>query len=195
MSSFINLFEKFHSDITEEEREWLSTKIYDKRFRKNEVITKMGDIANEIYFIEEGITAIIEDYYKDKKKKEFVLDFRVSGDMACVYTSFLNRQPSKLKLMALSPVKAQAMKYDTIQELYETTSWGDRMGRKIAEELFIIKSERERSLMRDSATERYLRLLHTRPELFKRIPLKYIAAHVPISQQAFCRLRSSFVEV
>ncbi|XCI75730.1 MAG: cyclic nucleotide-binding domain-containing protein [Flavobacteriales bacterium] len=191
----MSLFEKYHSDTTEEEREWLSAKIYDKRFRKNEVITNTENIANEIYFIEEGITAIIKDYYKDKKKKEFVLDFKVSGDMACVYTFFLTRQPSKLKLMALSPVKAQAMKHDTIQELYKTTSWGDRMGRRIAEELFMIKSKRERSLMRDSATERYLRRLHIRPELFKRIPLKYIAAHIPISQQAFCRLRSSFAEV
>lgn len=193
MSNFINFFEKFYPDITNEEREWLISKIDERRFRKNEVITKIGDVADELYYIEEGVTAIIDDCCKGKKK-EFVLDFKVSGDMACVYTSFLTRQPSKMKLVALSLVKAQAVKYDTIQELYENTSWGERVGRKIAEELFIMKSERERILMRDSATERYLRLLHTHPELFKRIPLKYIAAHVPISQQAFCRLRSSFSE-
>ncbi|XOD67928.1 MAG: Crp/Fnr family transcriptional regulator [Flavobacteriales bacterium Tduv] len=216
MSNFINFFEKFHPEIIEEEREWLKAKIYEKLFRKNEIITQVGEVADDLYLIEEGVAAIIEDYYKGKKKedkdefslktkkmsknkvnlkREFVLDFKTSGDVACVYSSFLTRKPAKLKLVALSLVKAQAIKYDMIQELYKNTSWGERVGRKIAEELLVMKYERERILMRYSATERYLRLLHTRPELFKRIPLKYIAAHIPISQQAFCRLRNSFSEV
>lgn len=51
------------------------------------------------------------------------------------------------------------------------SSLGEHIGRKIAEELLVMKYERERILIQDSANKPYLRRFHTRTELFKNIPL------------------------
>ena len=63
------------------------------------------------------------------------------------------------------------------------------MGRKNAEQLFLIKSKRELSLLNNTAEERYLELFTERKNLIKYIPLKYIAAYIGVTPQALSRIR------
>ena len=63
------------------------------------------------------------------------------------------------------------------------------IGRRASEELFLKKSKRELSLLRDSAEERYLNLFEERPELLREIPLKYIASYIGVTPQALSRIR------
>ncbi|GLB51233.1 hypothetical protein NBRC110019_02720 [Neptunitalea chrysea] len=69
------------------------------------------------------------------------------------------------------------------------TPIGNLIGRLIAENLFIIKSKREISFLKETAEKRYLNLFNERPNVIKEIPLKYIASYIGITPQALSRIR------
>lgn len=71
----------------------------------------------------------------------------------------------------------------------QKTEFGNTIGRKMAEKMFLIKSKRELSLLSKSAEERYLDLFSDRPKLLRQIPLKYIASYIGITLQALSRIR------
>ncbi|MDN5627752.1 MAG: Crp/Fnr family transcriptional regulator, partial [Weeksellaceae bacterium] len=73
--------------------------------------------------------------------------------------------------------------------IYENTIIGDRIGRKIAESLYVKKMKREQSLLEDSAQKKYEDLLKEQPELILNIPLKYIASYIGIRPQSLSRIR------
>lgn len=59
----------------------------------------------------------------------------------------------------------------------------------MAENMFLIKSKREISLLSRTAEERYLNLFIDRPKLLQQIPLKYIASYIGVTPQALSRIR------
>ena len=78
---------------------------------------------------------------------------------------------------------------EDLQEVYERTNSGNIIGRKMAENMFLIKSKRELSLLSKTAEERYLDLFSDRPKLLQQIPLKYIASYIGVTPQALSRIR------
>ena len=79
--------------------------------------------------------------------------------------------------------------FDDLQDIYKTTDCGQIIGRKTAENLFLIKVKREQSLLNESAEERYLKLFTEQPHLIKEIPLKFLASYIGITPQALNRIR------
>jgi hypothetical protein len=71
----------------------------------------------------------------------------------------------------LTNTKLWRLSYTDLQEVYNKTEKGNEIGRKNAENLFLIKSNRELSLLNKTAEERYLELFSQRPELIRHIPL------------------------
>jgi len=76
-----------------------------------------------------------------------------------------------------------------LQEVYAHTSVGNIIGRKMAENMYLIKSKGELSLLSKTAEERYLDLFNERPNLLQHIPLKYIASYIGVTPQALSRIR------
>jgi len=81
------------------------------------------------------------------------------------------------------------MSYDGLQTVYRETKIGNSIGRWAAEDQFLKKTERELSLLNDTAEQRYLRLFSEQPKLIEKIPLKYIASYIGITPQALSRIR------
>ena len=85
------------------------------------------------------------------------------------------------------------MEYDDVQEIFNSTAIGNRIGRIATEELFLKKAKRELDLLNKTAEERYLSLFTERPELIKEIPLKFIASYIGITPQALSRIRKRII--
>jgi len=54
---------------------------------------------------------------------------------------------------------------------------------------FISFKQRALSLINESAEERYETLINSRPEIFQRAPLKYIASYLGITDTSLSRIR------
>lgn len=185
------LMEKIHEyfktlvPITDEEALFFSSKLTMRNFKRNTLVLQSGKIENYLSFIEKGTIR----YFTEREDKEITFGFALAGSFESAYDSFLKQTPSHYHIQTLEDTVLWSISYDDLQEVYTRTSVGQLIGRKASEELFILKSEREKSLLLYSAGERYEMLLSKNPELFRKIPLKYIASYLGITPQALSRIR------
>ena len=74
-------------------------------------------------------------------------------------------------------------------QLYEMSSRGERIGRLMAEMLYIRRTKREIALLTKSATERYKLLLKQHPNLVQEISVKHLASYLGIQPESLSRIR------
>ena len=77
-----------------------------------------------------------------------------------------------------------------LEKLYQTNIDIANWSRILHQEAFIMNEKRLISRLYKSAEERYIELLQTRPDLFQRVNLGYIASFLGISQVTLCHLRN-----
>ena len=77
-----------------------------------------------------------------------------------------------------------------LEKLYQTNIEIANWSRILHQEAFIMNEKRLISRLYKSAEERYIELLQTRPDLFQRVNLGYIASFLGISQVTLCHLRN-----
>jgi CRP-like cAMP-binding protein len=162
-----------------------SSKLEENKFAKNTVLLKKGETENYLSFIKKGTVRI----YIPKEEKDLTFGFVFENEFITAYDSFLTRLPSVYQIETLTETTLLRIPYQALQEVYYQTVIGNSIGRKMAENMFLIKSKREISLLNNTAEERYLELFTSRPKLLKEIPLKYIASYIGITPQALSRIR------
>ncbi|WP_318311036.1 Crp/Fnr family transcriptional regulator [Flagellimonas crocea] len=177
----------FESEFGISASDWqvFSSKLTRHEVPKKSKLLQMGEIEHHLSFIETGIVRL----YIPNEDGELTFGFVFQDAFVSAYDSFLTQKPSEYAMEALSPTVLWRIDHQDLQEVYETTAIGNLIGRKASEELFLKKSKRELSLLRDSAEQRYLNLFKERPELFREIPLKYIASYIGVTPQALSRIR------
>lgn len=164
---------------------FFSAKLKPKTYLPKNIILKNGQVEKFLSFIEQGIVRL----YVPKIDNDLTLGFVFPGGFVSAYDSFLTQQPCQYQLEALTFTKLWQIRYEDLQEVYAHTAIGNEIGRKNAERLFLIKSQRELSLLNKTAEERYLDLFSERPELIQHIPLKHIASYIGVTPQALSRIR------
>lgn len=173
--------------VSDEDWELFSFCLFQQEFTKKQLILRAGQVENHISFIEDGMVRVYIP--KEDPEKEITFGFSFKYEFISAYDSFLSRQPSQYQLEALSNCAVWSISFDDLQKVYNETKIGNLIGRLTAERLFLIKSNREQSLLNENAEQRYLNLFKDRPGLFESIPLKYIASYIGITPQALSRIR------
>ena len=174
------------TEINDEDWEFFSSKLQKKQYPKKSIIVDKDEIENHISFIEKGIVRLL---IPKKEEEEITFGFSFENEFISAYDSFLIQKPSKYQLETLVDTSLLSITYSDLQKVYQQTKIGNLIGRLVAEQLFILKSNRALSLLNDSAEKRYLNLFTERPNLIKEIPLKYIASYIGVTPQSLSRIR------
>jgi CRP-like cAMP-binding protein len=162
-----------------------AAKLQQRVFTKKQLISEAGKTENYISFIDSGIIR----YYLQDGEKEITFEIAFENSFAAAYDSFITRTPALYTAEALTDTVLWSVTYPDLQELYQTTVNGNKIGRLAAEELYIKKNKRQLSLLKDSAEQRYKNLLTDYPHLIQHIPLKYLCSYIGITPQALSRIR------
>ena len=168
---------KFIDDISPmNDADWkfFTSKLKEVKLEKNTVILQMGKIENHISFIAKGMVR----FYIPREESDLTFGFLFEKEFVTGYDSFLSRQPSKYQIETLAESALWRISKNDLDDVYERTANGNIIGRKMAENMFLIKSKREISLLNQTTEERYLNLFTDRPKLLQQIPLKYIASYM-----------------
>ena len=170
---------------------FFTSKLQRRVIEKKSIFLKVNEIENQISFIESGIVRLFIP--KDNPEKEITFGFSFKNQFISAYDSFLTQSPSVYQLQALTETTILSLTYDDLQSVYKSTQIGNLIGRLTAEELFLIKSNREQNLLNLTAEQRYLKLFKERPELLESIPLKYISSYIGVTAQALSRIRKRLI--
>lgn len=157
-----------------------------KQYAKGEVYIKPGMVCNSVSYINSGL---LRSYFL-LDGKEFTSSFIDKDCYFSDYESFLTRKPTVLYTEAIEPTEVIDISYKDLQYMYSNYPECERVGRLIAEELFVHLSDRSSSFLLDSPEQRYVKFLQEYETVVQRIPQYMIASYLGITPEALSRIRS-----
>lgn len=187
MIKYPDIYSNFKQMASIPESEWLYLEEHftPQHFKKNEHIIRASDITDKFYLITKGLT---RSYFIDQEGKEFNKIFLCENEIASAYVEILKNIPSRLNIEALEDTQTVSFSYTVIKDLYQRHHCWNEVGRKIAENFFILKEQREYEFLLLDAKERYKNFLADYGQLKDRIPQYHIAGYLGITPVSLSRI-------
>ena len=174
--------------IATDEWDLIQNKIELVTVNKNQFYLKENSICNSIAFVESGLLI----YYKTLSNgNELTADFAFAGEWVTNNHSRLNHTPSHLNIKAIENSELLVIKHQDLQDLYEKIPLLERFSRILIEQAYVKLVQHSIDLQTISATDRYLKLLTTCPDLFQLVPLYHIATYLGIAPKSLSQIRNS----
>ncbi len=144
-----------------------------------------GSPCEKIGFITSGSMMCVFNQHGN----EYVDEFSFDGEFISNYFAYLTRQPSDKDIRAIEDTELLVVYRWQLEQADMDTLTKLQAQKSIAEQLFLNWYQKARSLLIYDARERYLELLHHRPDLHQRVPLYLIAAYLGITPESLSRIR------
>lgn len=160
------------------------------KYNKGDVILPQGEICNYMYFVSRGM---VRQYYY-KSGRDVTEHFSYEGRIVICIESFLKQEPSRLIVEALENAELYGIPYDLLHQLADENKEIELLFRRIIEHALISSQEHADSQRFENASERYLRLLNTKPEIILRAPMLHIASYLQMSPETLSRVRATHTE-
>lgn len=158
--------------------------------KKGEYFIKEGQISRKVGFIISGSMLC----YYDKDGEQAIDEFSLDKEFITDYFSFLTNSPAGKNVKCLEATELVVMSYEDLQELYAISPVFERVGRLMAEALFMNWQQKAKSLMLDDAETRYLKLISRRPDLPQRVPQYLIASYLGVKPETLSRIRKKLTQ-
>jgi CRP-like cAMP-binding protein len=156
------------------------------RFSKGDYFVRCGEVCRQIAFIGEGV---LRTYYINDKGDEITICFCSEKRFTTSFKSLITQQPSQLNIQALEATQIITLAYKDLQKLYvESKSW-QTIGRLLAEREYLSMESYAVALNRETAKEKYTRLLKEQPQVIQRAPVQQIASYLGITRETLSRIR------
>lgn len=185
MQALFDYFEQFQK-LSDGDKQAIAETCSLKQVKKNEMIETVGSSSKTIYFLKTGIARIF--YYKDGiDVTEF---FALSGNLVARVKSLLTKKTSSKAIQMLADGELIAINATRFFQLFDNFPTIERLFRLILEASYLEVVERLESIQFHSAKERYADLLEEM-EIIQKVPLKYVASYLGITQVSLSRIRAN----
>lgn len=153
---------------------------------KNEQILKQEEHCNFIAFIQEGSFR----FYYNKEGEVKITAFFFQNDFVSNYRSFLTGKPSDHFIEAMQDGVIYKIKLNELKLLYDKHKKIERLGRLIAENLYLSVANRLDSFLFHTPEERYKALIERNSRLLQEVPQYMIASYLGIKPETLSRIRA-----
>jgi CRP-like cAMP-binding protein len=185
LKEFIDYITSIHP-LSPEAIKALSGICVQQSFKKNADVQAIGHTCRTIYFIKKGALRV---YYR-KGEIDITESLEFENAFVARVESLVTGTPSRKGIQAIEDCVLIAINADKLVELYDSFLEIERLIKKIFLNVFIATINRLESIQFHSAEVRYANLLKEHPDMFKRVPLKYIASYLGITQVSLSRIRA-----
>lgn len=163
----------------------LKTTLKEKTIVKRDYLLKAGRVAGNIYFISTGL---LRCYYM-KEDVPVSTWFMKEDDICISVESFFQQKPSHDFIQALEHTVMYYISYDELQHIYLSFPEFNFISRVITEKYYRLSEERLFMLRMQSGKERYENLLNHYPDLVRRVPQKYLASYLDLTEVSLSKIR------
>ena len=146
----------------------------------------IGHTCRNVYFVKKGLLRIY--YFKDDT--DVTEQFEFENSMVARADSLFQAKPSRKGIQAIEDSELIAINSALLFKLYDSYPDIERLFRKIFENAYVETVERIESIQFHTAEERYNNLLEQSAQTIQRVPLKYIASYLGITQVSLSRIRA-----
>ena len=157
---------------------------------KGKLLLSEGEICDKLWFVKAGLARGCCIIHKLGKSQEITEWFASENDFFLAFESFVCQVPSREYIETLEPCQLICISRKDLYHLYAKHPEMCHLGRIIAERFGLHDKERLREMRLHSAQER-LNIFHQQSrELFLRVPQKYIASYLGISENYVSKLKA-----
>jgi len=154
--------------------------------KKKEFLLQGNKVCKFIAFIANG--SIRHFHIKDGLEK--TCDISFDNSWVTDFQSFTYETLGKMNLQAMENTTVFLINRQNLHNLYKECSKYETFGRLMAEQVAQRATEIAMSLSSEKPEERFQNLIKTQPDLFQRVPQKYIANFLGISPESLSRIRN-----
>ncbi len=158
----------------------------EKKLTKKEFLLHDGKVCDFLAFIATG--SVRHFHIKDGLEK--TCDISFENCWVTDFKSFTNDSICNMNLQAMEATTVFIIRKQQLVSLYKACTLYETFGRLMAEQVAQRATEIAMSLSSDKPEERFQKLLQSQPDLFQRIPQKYIANFLGISPESLSRIRN-----
>lgn len=152
---------------------------------KNQPVTLQGEVEKYFYYIHSGL---MRGYF-EKHDQEYNMGFSYNGEFSGVYDSLVFQKPSDWNVEALEDTVGLKLHHDqfvNIQERFpEVKQWIFSFNQQVMFGLGVFI----RSLLADTAEEKFERLMRQSPHIIQIVPQKHLASYLGMTPETFSRMR------
>ncbi|MBB5646687.1 Crp/Fnr family transcriptional regulator [Pedobacter cryoconitis] len=153
---------------------------------KGGYLLKEGQYGDWWGFVYQGL---LRSYSCDANNIEYTNAFFREGSFTCELVSFSGAAVSQTNVIAIEDSHILCVNKPTLDRLFRNYPDFERFGRLLYEKILIEYKQRNLFRVRLNAHERYLHFLTHEPELIQRVPLKYIASYLNVTDTSLSRIR------
>lgn len=172
--------------LSPELREHLLIILKLKSLRKKEYLLKAERICKNICFISKGLLRCF--YIKDDQ--EVCSWFMKESDVIISVESFFYQKESYESIQAIEDCELYCIEHAQLEHIYRTYPEFNFVSRVLLQKYYTLSEQRLYSLRMQRSQERYNYLLQHHAELILRVPAKYLASYLGISEETLSRIRS-----
>ena len=184
MTSLFQYFKKFNP-LSKEAEIAIAEITSIVTIKKNKDLQPICHTCKTIYFINKGVARIY--YFKDGI--DITESFSFENNIIARVESLFTGKPSRKAIQILEDAEVVAINANQLFKLYDTFPEIERLFRKIFEAAYVETVNRIEGMQFHSAEERYNALLNEAPNVLMKVPLKYVASYLGITQVSLSRIR------
>lgn len=165
--------------------EGFSKRMIERTFKKSEIIKPYNGTERFLNIVVSGSAAL----FVAKEEKDICINLTYENAFFTDYSSFLSQQPTAIQAQALEDCLFYSIEYRQLNYLYGKSMQGMSIGKIFAEQAYLRKQQEQILLLTQTPLERYRNLLHQRPDIFQRTPLKIVASYLGLTPESLSRIR------
>ncbi len=161
-----------------------------KTYKKKEFLLQNGLVCNFIGFIAEGTIR----HFHIKEGVEKTCDISFENSWITDFQSFTHGTAGIMNLQTMEDTVVIIINKENLYKLYKACNQYETFGRIMAENVAQRATEIAMSLSSDKPEERFQNLIKKQPDLFQRVPQKYIANFLGVSPESLSRIRNRIIQ-
>jgi CRP-like cAMP-binding protein len=182
-----NYIMRFASPPAEQVREFAAA-ARTSLIAKGGFLVELGDVSHLLYFIHSG--AIRYMLIVPESGDDVTKDFSFAPAFAASFGSAVSGQPARVGIAAMTDCVVSSWPLQRLTALYDVDAEWQKLGRKLAEWLYVRKEDREIAFLTQTPEQRYASLMLKFPDNIAQVPQKHLASYLGITPESLSRLKA-----
>ena len=161
-----------------------------RQLRRKEYLLKPGETCKHLYFVHKGLLRCfyLETNEKTGEDREVCTWFMREKDTCVSVRSFYSQTPGKEFIQAVEPCELFYITYEDLEMIYRKYISFNFNGRVLTVKYLLEWTVQLENLRQLKAAQRFEELFRRDPELFQRVPQKYLASYLNILPTSLSRM-------
>ena len=185
----MNKYFDIEIEIPKAEIEFFFQNVETEHLKKREYFHRADKTCKKIGIVKSGL---LKSFVIDENGNEKIIEFYPEKSFVSAFTSFITQEITDWNIQTIENSEILIISKEFLSELYKRNTCWTKFGLKIFETQTLKKCSREKSLLINSASERYSIFRKQYENIENRVSLNQIALYLGIQPESFSRLRKDF---